>query len=201
LSQLSELLHVKRARGIEIEDAIIQQIQNLLGSHERLQLQVKEFELSATTSGMSFTQPNHNQPKTKQMSMRVSQPNRNQPKTKQVKTPKSLRTLLQKAVLSTMKRNKAVKMFQISPSLLVSTKEEKIEKQKYEKAASDYMNSHDLIVTANTPFYDIVKTLPRRLTSGLSNDRKIARLISNIYADKIVSIDVRRNYHKKKSIF
>ena len=85
-------------------------------------------------------------------------------------------------------------MFQVSPSSSFRGREEK---QKYEKAASDYINSHDLIVTANTPFYNIAKSLPTRLSSGLSNDRKIARLISSIYADKIVSVESPRfNYPK-----
>ena len=61
------------------------------------------------------------------------------------------------------------------------------EKRHYEKASKDYINNHDLVVTTNTPFYNIVKSLPGGITSGISNDRKIARLISNIYADKIVS--------------
>ena len=86
-------------------------------------------------------------------------------------------------MLTTMKRNKAIKMFQISPAQSKAIKE----KRHYEKASKDYINNHDLVVTTNTPFYNIVKSLPGGITSGISNDRKIARLISNIYADKIVS--------------
>lgn len=164
ITQLSELLNVKYSRSAEIEDTIIQQIQTLLGSHENLRIQVKELELNATTRGSSDSKTTNNTTSNK-------------------KTPRVLRNLLQKAMLTTMKRNKAIKMFQISPTQSKAIKE----KRHYEKASKDYINNHDLVVTTNTPFYNIVKSLPGGITSGISNDRKIARLISNIYADKIVS--------------
>ena len=177
ITQLSELLNVKYSRSVEIEDAIIQQIQTLLGSHENLRIQVKELELNATTRGSI------NSDATIRGSITSDRNGTTNNTTSNKKTPRVLRNLLQKAMLTTMKRNKAIKMFQISPSQSKAIKE----KRHYEKASKDYINNHDLVVTTNTPFYNIVKSLPGGITSGISNDRKIARLISNIYADKIVS--------------
>ena len=178
-SKLVASLRIKRSGRNEIADAILESIQNIMEANEDMKIQIAEMEMKTDTQNDQGS--SH-------------------------KTPKNLRKLLQRAMVTTMKRNRAVNLFRISPQKSVPSKTKSVPsktkpagqrstrhdsttrnrpKENKEKAGDGFIDSHELIVTKNTPFYDVIKTLPSNLTSGVVNDRKIARLIGSIYADKI----------------
>ena len=162
-SKLVASLRIKRSGRNEIADAILESIQNIMEANEDMKIQIAEMEMKTDTQNDQGS--SH-------------------------KTPKNLRKLLQRAMVTTMKRNRAVNLFRISPQKSVPSKTKSVPSKtkpagQKEKAGDGFIDSHELIVTKNTPFYDVIKTLPSNLTSGVVNDRKIARLIGSIYADKI----------------
>ena len=196
-SELVASLQIRISRRDEVADTILENIQNILDANEELKIQLAEMELKHNEQHDRDGNIDH-------------------------KTPKNLRKLLQRAMVTTMKRNRAVNLFKISPKKAIASKTKSVghratrtgtdparnrtgkgtdparnrtgkgteaarnrPEDNHKKDGHGFIDSHELVVTTNTPFYDVIKTLPSNVTAGVVNDRKIARLISNIYADKI----------------
>ena len=94
-SQLVASLRIKRSGRNEIADAILENIQNIMEANEDMKIQIAEMEMKTDTQNDQGS--SH-------------------------KTPKNLRKLLQRAMVTTMKRNRAVNLFKISPQKSVASK-------------------------------------------------------------------------------